>query len=326
MLTSAAYPPLDSLFDLACRDGVDIRPTLLRVLTDLYVQKKSHSTEEETQYVELALGLIDSVDAPTRAVVTARLEGYPATPAVVLSRLRGETAMPPPAPASSGRAHSMDKRDDDLASLFFMAGADERRMILTNLDVTVERTAYPPAPASYEAIRRLEAAALTRNTSEFVRLLQRSLGVHREMAERIVRDGSGEPIVVAAKALGMGADVLQRILLFLNPVVGQSVERVHDLARLYDELTLGAAARMLAIWRSDASPSRPAHTSLHWDDEPRRARAGEHRARGRRTLPHRANGAERIRATVVLVTPRHSRGNGGQRDPRPRSPRGPDRI
>jgi hypothetical protein len=273
MLTSAAYPPLDSLFDLACRDGVDIRPTLLRVLTDLYVQKASHSTEEETQYVELTLGLIDAVDAPTRAVVKARLEAYPATPAVLLSRLRGETVTPSPAPADSRPAHSVANNEDDLASLFFMAGADERRIILTNLDVTVKRTTYPPAPASHEAIRRLEAAALTRNTSEFIGLLQRNLGVRREIAERVVRDGSGEPIVVAAKALGMKADVLQRILLFLNPVVGQSVERVYDLARLYDELTLGAAARMLAIWRSGTAPSRPAHASLHWDDEPRSARS-----------------------------------------------------
>ena len=54
--------PLDGLVDLACRDGVDVRPTLLRVLTDLYVQKPTHSADEETQYVELALGLIDTVD------------------------------------------------------------------------------------------------------------------------------------------------------------------------------------------------------------------------------------------------------------------------
>ena len=40
-------PGLESLVDLACRDGVDIRPTLLRVLTDLYVQKHVHTSEEE---------------------------------------------------------------------------------------------------------------------------------------------------------------------------------------------------------------------------------------------------------------------------------------
>ena len=50
-MKSFAYTPLDGLVDLACRDGVDIRPTLLRVLTDLYVQRPTHSADEETQYV-----------------------------------------------------------------------------------------------------------------------------------------------------------------------------------------------------------------------------------------------------------------------------------
>ena len=49
MIKSSEYPPLDSLFDLACRDGVDIRPTLLRVVTDLEVQTPTHSADEETQ-------------------------------------------------------------------------------------------------------------------------------------------------------------------------------------------------------------------------------------------------------------------------------------
>ena len=72
----SASDPLDSLVDLACRDGVDIRPTLLRVVTDLYVQKPIHGLEEETQFVELALGLIDAVDASTRAAVAAHLSAY----------------------------------------------------------------------------------------------------------------------------------------------------------------------------------------------------------------------------------------------------------
>ncbi len=76
-MKSSAYPPLDGLVDLACRDGVDIRPTLLRVLTDLYVQKTTHSADEEIQYVELALGLIDAVDAPTCAAVAASLSCLP---------------------------------------------------------------------------------------------------------------------------------------------------------------------------------------------------------------------------------------------------------
>lgn len=278
-MKSAAYPPLDSLVDLACRDGVDIRPTLLRVLTDLYVQRPMHGAEEETQYVELALGLIDSVDAQTLASVTARLAAYPTAPAAVLERLHGApaepmtAASPPPKPDAPAR--------EDLATLFFMAGTDERRLILTSLDAAAEPALHPPAPASNEMLRQLEAAALQRNAGEAARLLERALVIDQEIAARIVRDHSGEPIVIAAKALGMKAAMLQRVLLFLNPSIGLSVERVYDLARLYDEITPGAAAQMLAIWRRGGTRPRRAHAPLHWDDEPRSARAASTSARNR---------------------------------------------
>src|SRR5579875_1716961 len=83
------FPHIDGLLDLACRDGVDIRPTLLRVLTDLYVQKPFHTAEEETQFVELANGLIDTVDRTTRDIVAATLKAYPAAPEAVLRKLVG---------------------------------------------------------------------------------------------------------------------------------------------------------------------------------------------------------------------------------------------
>jgi hypothetical protein len=104
-------------------------------------------------------------------------------------------------------------------------------------------------------------------------VLERALGISHTLAERVARDHSGEPIVVAAKALGMKAAVLQRILLFLNPVIGQSVERVHDLARFFDDLRPQAADRMVAIWRKTGGPSRPVHEPMYWEDERRSARS-----------------------------------------------------
>jgi uncharacterized protein (DUF2336 family) len=268
MMKFSAYPPLDGLVDLACRDGVDIRPTLLRVLTDLYVQKPTHSADEETQYVELALGLIEAADAPTRAAVLASLSAYPAAPVAILRKLAG------PASDLGGKASNRTKTEThDLVELFFTAGAEERRLILTNLDVTVGTVAHHPSPAASEVIRRLETAALQRNTGEFSRMLERALGISHGLAKRIAGDHSGEPIVVAAKALGMKAAVLQRILLFLNPAIGQSVERVHDLARLFDELMPAAAERMVAIWRTAGARSRPVHVPGYWDDERRSARS-----------------------------------------------------
>jgi hypothetical protein len=276
MIKSPAYPPLDGLVDLACRDGIDIRPTLLRVLTDLYVQKQTHSAEEETQYVELALGLIETVDMPTRAAVVASLSAYPAAPTAILRKLADTESL-----FGADHANPKDAKTDELVELFFAAGAEERRLILTNLDAAVKPAARRPAPTASEVIRRLETAALQRNAGEFSRVLERALGINLELAARVARDHSGEPIVVAARALGMKAAVLQRILLFLNPAIGQSVERVYELSRLFDELTPEAAERMVAIWRKSSKRSRPAHQPVHWDDERRNARTMSTPARRR---------------------------------------------
>jgi hypothetical protein len=78
---SPLFPGFDGLMSLSRREGVDIRPTLLRVLTDLYVQTNTHSEEEARQFVELTSRLIEQVDDATRAAVRARLAVYPGTPA-----------------------------------------------------------------------------------------------------------------------------------------------------------------------------------------------------------------------------------------------------
>ena len=56
--------------------------------------------------------------------------------------------------------------------------------------------------------------------------------------------------MVAAKAMNLPADVLQRILLFMNPRIGQSVDRVYELSALYNEITVEAACRLVAILRA----------------------------------------------------------------------------
>ena len=298
MVKFSAYPPLDGLLDLACRDGVDIRPTLLRVLTDLYVQKPAHTAAEETQYVELALGLIDAVDAPTRAAVAAKLSAYSAAPAAIRRRLaeHGEHDRTPAEygatldAAKTGPAEPDVASGRDLVELFFAAGAKERCLILINLGAA-RAPAPRAAPAAADMIDRLEGAALQHKPGEFARLLERALGVNRALAERVTLDNSGEPIVVAAKALGMPAAMLQRILLVLNPVIGQSIERVHSLSQLYYDIDFATAERMVAIWRQAGGVRRPTHEPVHWDDERRSARAtttpAQHRLprRGDETLP-----------------------------------------
>src|ERR1700748_2905881 len=87
MTTTPLFSGFDGLMTLSRREGVDIRPTLLRVLTDLYVQANKHTTDEERQFIELTSRLIDEVDDATRAAVRARLAIYPGTPPDILQRL-----------------------------------------------------------------------------------------------------------------------------------------------------------------------------------------------------------------------------------------------
>jgi len=84
---SALFSKLEGLDNLARRDGVDTRPTLVRVLTDLYIQKPAHSSEEERHYTELVLRLIDTVDLATRVAVAKKIAGYPGAPPAVARRL-----------------------------------------------------------------------------------------------------------------------------------------------------------------------------------------------------------------------------------------------
>ena len=280
-------PSLRSLEGLTCiglRGGLDMRPTLVRVLTDLYVQKLTHTAEEDHYYTELALRLLDSVDVATRIAVAKRLAHHLAPPRRVIERLAGDlpevraallqqaaaamasTAIEPnpkpltaagarPAPRPANVATVPERFDADIAGelneLFFAAPAEERRLILLNLHVVAALPAASLNIVHDSTIgQRLEAAALARKREEFVQVLTHALRISRDQARRIAGDELGEPIVIAAKALAIPRDLLYRILLLVNTAVGHSVERVHALATLYDEITPQAAYDLVAIWQA----------------------------------------------------------------------------
>jgi hypothetical protein len=309
-MESQNFFSLDGLTDLGKRSGIDMRPTLLRVLTDLYVHRLSHSVEEERHYTELALPMLEAVDISTRAAVAKRFARYPSPPPAVLqwlardlppvaAELRAHPRLQSPATPTSRAAASAFNGDGhaagqvqhhtapppvldaaldaatagELNELFFLANADERRLILLNLDVVTPVAADGRRVGADPAIgQELEAAVLAGKTEHFAVRLAQTLLIPSEQARRIARDQLGEPVVVAGKALGMAREALYRILMFINPAVGHSVERVHALAALHDEMTTAAAEAMLAIWQAlpGNERSRAKHRPLAWDDETRR--------------------------------------------------------
>jgi hypothetical protein len=365
----------EGLIDLD-RRGVDIRPTLLRVLTDQYLHRRIHTLDEERQYTELTLRLLDETDVPARAAVATRLAAHANAPRAIILRLardllpvaepvlrsspqlaqadldaiareRGPTyaaiiaertssrptphsasrpSTPPTVarpsevqhqaqrptppqrqapPVSASRTDGcaavgaaveantanvkpdmkLDLRPDmtpdmtpamdakELCGLFFAADSLERRLILISLEYLPTAAPILPMVMQQGDIWRLESSALQHKTEAVLRELERALGISRRTALRIVEDDSGEPIVAAAKAMELPADVLQRILLFMNPRVGQSVDRVYELANLYADITVDAARRLIGIWR-DADPPdlRTAKHAALWQDAVEQAR------------------------------------------------------
>jgi hypothetical protein len=340
-------PNLDGLIGLARQDGVDVRPTLVRVLTDLYIQRRGHSLEEEHRYTELVLWLLAAVDVPTRVAVAQKLAEYDEAPHLVVRRLARDTyEVAEPILTRSSRLQSEDllaiikdfgprhaaaigRRNDPghsdatasppaprvpeptsapedaapvtqpepeavsvaeasarvevkpaaatcavpLGDYFLNAGSGERRLLLANLDdgtMTPAELAF--AADTESAVRELEAAALGRKPDEFIRGLERGLRIVADKAHRIVHDDTGEPLLVAMKALGMSSDTLLRVLLFLNPVIGHSVERVFDLVNLFDRLSAEAAHHLVSSWQHPARRDQARYQPATWDDERRSAR------------------------------------------------------
>jgi len=149
--------------------------------------------------------------------------------------------------------------------LFYAGDAPERRLILINLDYALAIPSPRPAAAQRADIWRLESAALQHNTETLVGELGRLLGVSRAQARRIVNDEMGEPMVVAAKAVELPVETLRRVLLFMTPWAGQSVDRVYELAELYAAISVDAACRLISIWRN-ADPAENSH--VHYEPAP----------------------------------------------------------
>jgi uncharacterized protein DUF2336 len=299
MTTSPLFPGFDGLMTLSRREGVDIRPTLLRVLTDLYVQASTHSADEARQFVELTSRLIDQVDDATRAAVRARLAIYPATPAEIMRKLElrpahpdGPLPMPEEIPSPSHEAaapkpltevqrrisSSLAMQPADAAQIcemFFGANGSERAAILHSLaDTPLKASPKIPEARARRAIETLEMAAFAADIGNFTLELGESLILPARIALQIVDDPGGEPLAAALRAIGMPGPVFERVLLFLKPEFGTSVTTVYRLSRLYDRLGERAALVMLAAWRgSTIAVTRAKYRPTLHDDERQRARA-----------------------------------------------------
>jgi uncharacterized protein (DUF2336 family) len=311
---SAFHHSIQGLVELARQNAGDIRPMLLRVLADLYVQEPSHPPSGQARFAELACRLLDGVDAATRAAVATRLASYPGTPAVVTSQLArdeirvadpvlrrslvlGEselhaildrcgiahaiaiaarknlpasvakrlrkTAVEEPAAAPASEVAPALERSAALTHLlarrFFRANSIERKRIVTAMLAC-------PAVQHEERLRRLdrrigerlETAALRHRSQEFAGLLRQAIGLPAAIVERVLTDPSGDPLVALCRALELPFNRTSRIVLFLNPQIGASVQQVFALAGGFEDIAPAAARRLVAAWCEIVSADQPA--------------------------------------------------------------------
>jgi hypothetical protein len=293
------FPGFDGLLSLSRREGVDIRPTLLRVLTDLYVQASAHSTDEARQFIALTSRLIDEVDDATRAAVRGRLAVYPDAPVEVLRKLglrpmdanlpvpfSEEIAAPSSAPEAADARSDIQARPTntllmqpkdaaEIHELFFRASGRERVSILHSLaDTPLKAAPRVPDKLTKRAIETLEMAAFAADVDSFKLEVGESLILPLRLAGQIVDDPGGEPLAVAMRALAMPSPVFQRVLLFLKAEVGTSVNMVYRLSRLYDRVSERSALIMLAAWRgATTAVTRAKFRPTLYDDERQRARS-----------------------------------------------------
>ncbi|MFL4967110.1 MAG: hypothetical protein ACJ8EU_00145, partial [Xanthobacteraceae bacterium] len=195
----------------------------------------------------------------------AELAERPVSPAA-----RSEVPVQNPPSAAAAPPAAREGEAVNLGERFLSAGSPERRLLLERLDGETLPPREPALPPRREdLIGELESAAMQRRPDDFARSLERALGISSSRARQIVYDETGEPVVIVAKALAVASERLVRILLFLNPRVGQSVERVFSLVDLYEQLSVQAAHHIVASWQNVNANEKPKadYRPLHWNDE-----------------------------------------------------------
>jgi uncharacterized protein (DUF2336 family) len=325
---------LQGLVALGARGDVNIRPILLRVLTDMFIAKAHHSGEEIRQYSEIASQMLRNMDADTCRIVAQKLAGFAQAPKSILNLIiaaggtpaeiilsqspclarpflaaeaafgsasnaasiaartdldadlteilahRGETIVlqtlveNATAPIATGTfseviwrartdahlARALIARaplGHDLSSLFLAASPPERAKIILSIrrrELGRPEPA-PTRPASTHTLASLEQLALAGERQRFVMCLAKALTIEPAQAAIVVDDAYGEPLALALAALRVPVENAVRLFLFIDPRIGQSVERVRSLVRIVRHMPPHLCRRLLTAMMTNRAPS-----------------------------------------------------------------------
>ena len=138
------------------------------------------------------------------------------------------------------------------AVLFLTANPGQRVEILLAAQRTqLGRPAGSPTAADQTALDELERLAVARQPDRFLALLAQSLNCSENLARRIVDDSSGEPLAIALTALGAANEVLVRVLISNDLLVGSRFQRIRALANLNNALDRNAAILVIEALRDE---------------------------------------------------------------------------
>ncbi|HSM19041.1 MAG TPA: DUF2336 domain-containing protein [Hyphomicrobiales bacterium] len=156
-----------------------------------------------------------------------------------------------------------------LASLFWQATSEGREVILE--ERSAQAVWADEQPRLNAPLRRVDAAdlklaqegfskiLLAGRVDDFRDLFGRAMGITPALADRIMKDESGEPFAIACRAAGFPMSTYTTLLILYNPAVGQSVQRVFALGSIYERIPQALAWRLLEAWsvqmRDDAPPA-----------------------------------------------------------------------
>lgn len=360
-------PELQGLVAIAREEGLDMRPILMRVLTDLYVSIETHTPDEIAQYQEIGGSLAAQVDADTACVVACKLAAYPATPVGVAEALvargddaarilladaswlprsmilaeaatgarllaaavaartdldpslmrlllaRREPLIDVTLAANTAIALPADVRADLLARsreeeavanallartdlgageravLFLQADRVARLRIIEDAERVVQgRRRERAAPASPpELAFGLESAAVSGDHQAFAGLMALALQTSPDRARRILDDRTGETLAVALVALGLSDEVITRIFMFRDPLIGHSTQKLFALVDLSRRVS-PAAARLIMAAILGQEPRESVHQPVA---DPARRAAERAVETAERVEPRRATGA-----------------------------------
>ena len=155
-----------------------------------------------------------------------------------------------------------DVEGADAAPLFLAASEAGRRKILAGLEARTAgpgRAAADPlvAALSTDIGRTLLDHAIAQRSAEIAATLAKLLRLPSPLADAIVADEGGEPLLVALKALRMPEQTVVSVLLHANLSVGRSARRLFALGELSASFGAAAANRLIASLRRE--PPRAGH-------------------------------------------------------------------